>query len=724
MSQEQHLHHAVAERFRTVATLIGTPASAPFEIDGQRVVPGLGLLNEATRLHTRADRVEQGQFQLTVAGTVSRGKSTLLNACLGAEIFPTGSEAVTGGICQVVYGSNNFDEVTLIEKGASRTMPYAEFCEWISLSTDEQPPINSADPFPMPERLENLDYAVFQSDASLCEKGIRLTDTLGFNAGPKQEQITQQFLRVTDALLIVLQTNPLFNTDDVELINKYYYEDDESGIGNMFFAINDFGISDDEQLRVLMEETAPQRLLSYFTDANGKFDQALFDRRVFLVNAKAALEAKVAGAADDVLEQTGILALERALERVMSEDEHVRIAVNAAMASTLLPALEGAESTIQHQITLASKDIEVLAKAVHEAEGRLAELTQKAQNIRKTIESAGRRIGSKVADDFENSVVSRFVKPTARFAKPPWHEDWNSLEMGSLLSLKNVVHTAVSKRAREQLAAEMQTRLAGYIQSLMEDWGKKVLERIQPDIDKMLATTEGEVKEFAIQLNQIQRHVAGQRLSDDFVDMDKRRGLKIAQMLGGVLLLDPNQIVGPMLDAGWKPFIVRLVTDIVALIIASVLASFFTGPVGWLVFFAALIPELILVHKGDRAFMLNRVRDKIGDQLRNVFVKKSPEFMAEIQANLEQQFTQLSVNLQGTLDNEIAAVQGGLDIALENRREGQAAVDAEKARLETIGSLLTAQFEELSTAVYGRVLTSKERKALVERFLTEDEDDA
>ena len=723
MSQEQHLHHAVAERLRTVATLIGTPASEPLVIDGQVVVPGLGLLNPAAQLNTRADRVEQGHLRLTAVGAVSRGKSTLLNACLGEEIFPTGSEAVTGGICQAVYGSNNFGEVTLIEKGASRTMPYAEFCEWISLSTDEQPPIDSADPFPMPERLENLDYAVLQSDASLCEKGIRLTDTLGFNAGPKQEQITQQFLRVTDALLIVLETKPLFDSDDVALVNKHYYKDDESGIGNMFFAINDFGILDDEQLRVLMEKTAPHKLQNFFTDTDGKFDQALFDRRVFLVNAKAALEAKVAGAADDVLEQTGILALERALERVMSEGEHVRIAVDAAMASTLLPALEGAESTIQHQITLASKDLEVLAKAVHEAEGRLAELTQKAQNIRKTIESRGRQIGSKVANHFKNSVPNHFVK-SGRRAKAPWHEDWNSLEMGSLLSLKNVAHAAISKRKRDELAAEMQTRLTGYIHSLMEDWGKKVLEHIQPDINKMLATTEGEVKEFAIQLNQIQRHVAGQRLSDDFVDMDKRRGLKIAQMLGGVLLLDPNQIVGPMLDAGWKPFIVRLVADIVAVIIASILASFFTGPVGWAVFFAALIPELILVHKGDRAFMLNRVRDKIGEQLRNVFVKKSPEFMAEIQANLEQQFTQLSVNLQGTLDSEIATVQHGLDTALETRREGQAAVDAEKARLETIGSLLTAQFEEVSTAVYGRVLTSKERKALVERFLTEDEDDA
>ena len=525
MAQGQLLHHVVAERLRTVAVLIGEPLSEPLDINGQQVVPGLGLLNPAAQLNTRADWLEQGQLRLTAVGAVSRGKSTLLNACLGEEIFPTGSEAVTGGICQVVWSSNNFDEVTLIEKRTSRTMPYAEFCKFISLMSDEQPPIGSADPWPLPERLKNLQHAVLRSDSSLCEQGIQLADTLGFNAGPKQELITQRFLRQTDAVLMVLRTEPLFDALDVNVINAHYQET-EQGIGNMFFVANDFGTMSDEDKRVLMEETAPQRLRSYFTGADGEFDQALFDRRVFFVNAKAALEAKLAGAADETLESTGILSLERAFERVMSEGEHLRIAIDAAVAQTLLPALDEAHRNIQRQRGYFDVEAAKFESAVDEAKAQLAELSRKAESLRTNFESYGRSIGERVAAHFHRSFVTRFITPPGGGAKPPWYEDWDSLEFGKLLSLKNVSHAAISKRKRDEFATEMRHRLEQYFRQQLNAWGEEVIPYLQPEIDAFIAGTKDQVKDFVLQLDEIKAAIAAKKVSDDFVDMDKRRAEK------------------------------------------------------------------------------------------------------------------------------------------------------------------------------------------------------
>ena len=721
MSQEQHLHHAVVARLRTVATLIGKPQSEPLEVDGQQVVPGLGLLNPAIHLNSRADRLERGELRITAAGAVSRGKSTLLNACFGKDMLPTGLEAVTGGICQVVYGGN-FDEVTLIEKGASRTMPYADFCEFISLATDEQPPLDSVDPFPLPARLESLDYAVLQSDAPLCEKGIQFVDTLGFNAGPKQELITQRFLEATDALLIVLRTAPLVDANDVALINSHYYSGGE-GVGNMFFAINDFGVSDEER-RVLMEETAPTRMRNFFLNAAGEFDQELFDRRVFLVNAKEALDAQIAGAGDDALEQTGISTLERALEHALIDGELRQIAMDAALARTLLPALAETRLSMQHQKHLMSRDIAELLPALHDAAHQVNELTQKVNDVQTTIERFGRQIARKAAAHFD-TFTAHFVTPPGLFAKPPWHADWDSLEFDSLLSLKNVGHAALFTQKREELAEEMTTRLERYIGDRTQAWGNELLTHLQPDINAMIAETEAEVEEFTIQLAEIQQHVAGQQLSDEFVDMDKQRGLKVLQMVIGGWRLDPNQIIGPMLDAGWGAFIVRLVADSIAIYLAAILGLSIGGPAGWLTFFGVLATETILVYKGDRAFMMNRVRNKIGKQFAQLFSVQGPGIKAEIQTNLERQFTRFASQLQGTLGNELAAAKLNWDAAAEARREGQAAVDKETTRLETIDSLLTAQFEAVSTAVHGRVLTSEEQKALVERFtFSEDEDSA
>ena len=721
MSQEQHLHHAVAERLRTVATLIGTPASEPLVIDGQVVVPGLGLSNAEAQLLNRADRLQQGQVLITALGAVSRGKSTLLNACLGTEGLPVGPEAVTGGICRVVYGDNP-EEVTLVEEGGTRTMNRAAFNEFISLSSYEQLPIDllSLDTWPLPERLENLQHAVLHSDSPLCEQGISFVDTLGFNAGPKQELITQRFLRQTDAVLMVLRTEPLFNADDVNVI-KAHYRETEGGVGNMFFVANDFGTMSDEDKRVLLEETAPQRLRSYFTGADGKFDQALFDRRVFLVNAKAALNAKLAGVTGDALEPTGFPALESAFNRIIDEGEHLRIAIDAAVTQTLLPSLDEAHTAIQRQRGLLDADAAALEPAVREAEDRLRELTQKAHNLRTTIERSGQQIGEKAADHFNSSFVTRFITPAGRGAKPPWYEDWDSLEFAKILSLKNVAHAAISKRKRDALATEMRDRLDQYFRQQLNSWEEKVTTDLQPDIEKMSAEIKHEVTDFVLQLDRIKEVIASHRMSDEFVDMDKRRATKVVQILLGIGMLDLNQLVGPLLESSWMRFSNRLVSTILALVLAGIAAGLFGGPVGWVVLFA----EIVLIYKGDRRRMLNRVRDKIGDEFRKAFIENGPEFQRTIETNLEQQFTDFAVNLQATLDHEIAGVQRELDTAVEKRRGGQAAIAEAIARLETIDSLLTAQFEELSTAVYGEVLTPEEQEALLERFfLTEDEDDA
>ena len=728
MSQTQLLHHAVAERLRTIATLIGTPASAPLEIDGQAVIPGLGLSNAEAQLSNRADRLQQGHLLIAAIGAVSRGKSTLLNACLGREVFPIGPEAVTGGICRVVYGDNP-DAVTLVEKGGDpRTLNRAAFNEFISLASDEQPPIDSEDPFQFPERLKNLQHAVLHSDSPLCERGISFVDTLGFNAGSEQELITQRFLRQTDAVLVVLRTAPLLDQQD-EAVIKTHYQETESGIGNMFFVANDFGGISDEEKRVLMEKTAPARLRNFFTDADGAFDQVLFDRRVFLVNAKEALAAQRAGAVGDALEATGFPALERAFHRILDEGEHLRIATDAAVARILLPSLAEAHTRILRQRRRLNADAEAFEKAVHEAQEQFVELTHKAHALRTTIECHGQRIAAKAARHFENTFIRRFIKPSKR-AKPPWYEDWDSLEFGKLLSLKNMSHAAIAKRKRAALAEEMQERLQGYVQQCLKAWGEAVTTHLQPDIDKFIAKTEGEVEDFVLQLDEIQEFIADRQVSDEFVDMDERRGLKVAQMLLGLVMLDANQVTGPLLDAGAKPFIVRLIGDIIAGFLAVFLASFFTGPAGWVVGLGTLLAGHLAVHKGDRRFMMNRVRDKVGTELHKALAARGPEFAKEIRIKLEQQFNTVAENLQLTLNTEIAAAKQSWDAAAETRREGQAKVDEETTRLETIGSLLTAQFEAVSTAVYGRVLTSEEQKALVERFTfakdeddTEDEDD-
>ena len=76
----------------------------------------------------------------------------------------------------------------------------------------------------------------------------------------------------------------------------------------MFFVINDFGNINLEEKKRLIEDILPRRLGPLFGD-----DTSLFSRRVFFVNVQNALEARLAGESDEILEETGLLAFERTL---------------------------------------------------------------------------------------------------------------------------------------------------------------------------------------------------------------------------------------------------------------------------------------------------------------------------------------------------------------------------------------------------------------------------
>ena len=89
----------------------------------------------------------------------------------------------------------------------------------------------------------------------------------------------------------------------------------ESRLEHIFFLINDFsGLDESERARV--KQNAQTRLKDYFLTADGEFDEALFDRRVFVVNVRDALEAKVNSATGNALEGvTGLPVFERAIDQ-------------------------------------------------------------------------------------------------------------------------------------------------------------------------------------------------------------------------------------------------------------------------------------------------------------------------------------------------------------------------------------------------------------------------
>ena len=104
---------------------------------GEEVVSGLGLTRPAERLLDLVASIEQGSLRLAVVGAVSRGKSTLVNALLGASHLSVDMEACTGVITQVVHGTNT-NEVTVVKGGRKETLAWEEFLNTYRFTPEQQ----------------------------------------------------------------------------------------------------------------------------------------------------------------------------------------------------------------------------------------------------------------------------------------------------------------------------------------------------------------------------------------------------------------------------------------------------------------------------------------------------------------------------------------------------------------------------------------------------------
>jgi ribosome biogenesis GTPase A len=64
-------------------------------------------------LESRIDSLKKGKFTLAVAGEVKAGKSTFINALLGAEILPSDVLQASSAIVEIFKSENTFLKVNL-----------------------------------------------------------------------------------------------------------------------------------------------------------------------------------------------------------------------------------------------------------------------------------------------------------------------------------------------------------------------------------------------------------------------------------------------------------------------------------------------------------------------------------------------------------------------------------------------------------------------------------
>lgn len=159
----------------------------------QEIVQNLSQINEDSggkRLNEVSDKLTLEQFNLVVMGQFKRGKSTLINALLGAEILPTAIVPLTSIVTIIRYGKESKAEVRYLNDN-KEDIQLSDIPKFV---TEKENPKN---------KLGVKDVDVFYPSDYL-KNGVRIIDTPGVGSVFKHNtDVAYAYLPYVDAGIFI-----------------------------------------------------------------------------------------------------------------------------------------------------------------------------------------------------------------------------------------------------------------------------------------------------------------------------------------------------------------------------------------------------------------------------------------------------------------------------------------------------------------------------------------
>jgi Dynamin family len=280
---------------------------------------GAGFLRYANSLAALRERLAEERLQVAVLGQFKRGKSTFLNALLGAPLLPTGVVPLTAIATFIRWAAAPTIRVAYLDDrpaGELRDPDIVQLREQLArFVTEEGNPHN---------RLKVARVDLFYP-AAILRSGIVLIDTPGVGSTLRHNtEAAIDVLPECDAGFFVLSADP--PVTEAELI---YLERVRPHVAQLFFILNKIDYLGDSDRAAAIK---------FLRDALREHIPSGTDIPVFILSARRAIEAKEAGDIDN-LAASGLIEIERHLSDFLArrKTEALQSAV-AVKAAALLDA--------------------------------------------------------------------------------------------------------------------------------------------------------------------------------------------------------------------------------------------------------------------------------------------------------------------------------------------------------------------------------------------------
>lgn len=210
------------------------------------------------------NKLATGHLHLAVLGQMKRGKSSFINALLGAEVLPTGVLPVTAIITEIRYGPAPEAVIIYAIGGTRKNVPLTSLADYI---TEAGNPGNK-------KQVGSVEIAY---PAPFLESGIVLIDTPGIGSTHiHNTQTTERYLEQIDAGIVVLSVDPPITEVESQFLRRL-----KNDIPKLFFILNKTDIASTDEVKTIKH---------FLGNELEKLEVA--SSEIFSLSARQALHAK------------------------------------------------------------------------------------------------------------------------------------------------------------------------------------------------------------------------------------------------------------------------------------------------------------------------------------------------------------------------------------------------------------------------------------------------
>ncbi len=293
------------------------------------------------------DRIEKDQFIITVVGEFNRGKSTILNAILGADIIPTAIAPTTATLNVIHYSNEPFLKAHF-KDGSQKSIAFDKnaFKEYTGL-VDFDP--------------STIKYVELGYPVEFLRDGTVLVDTPGVNDIDTQRMdITYGYMPISDATVFIFNASTPFRGSEEKFLRDHILS---NSIPTLFFIVNKIDEIDDAELDDVNESLESKLKEILKKDAI----------TVYPISARKAFRGKLNND-EELLVDSKFTVFEDSLKSfVLSGDK------NKSKLTGMRQGFEGLCAMLIEQINIENRQLNLSLKELHTAKDNMDKVTQSKQ---------------------------------------------------------------------------------------------------------------------------------------------------------------------------------------------------------------------------------------------------------------------------------------------------------------------------------------------------------